>query len=136
MELIDKAEVLAAIKNAAKSNPLYVTIAEKDAFKDGVNDALESVLKLEVKAKNEEYKENLNFIDSMEGEPTSVWHKANEEPIKGRIILVMTSVCNIADKNISFMGEYIGNGYIQAFNAKEYINSWANWAYRDELIKL
>lgn len=54
MELIDKAEVLAAIENAAKSNPLYVTIAEKDAFKDGVNDALESVLKLEVKAKIEE----------------------------------------------------------------------------------
>ena len=54
MELIDKAEVLAAIENAAKSNPLYVTIAEKDAFKDGVNDALESVLRLEVKARIEE----------------------------------------------------------------------------------
>ena len=87
-------------------------------------------------AQYEECKEILNFIDSMEGKPTSVWHNANEEPIKGRIILVMTSVCNIADKNISFMGEYIGNGYIQAFNAKEYINSWAKWAYRDELIKL
>ena len=67
MKLIDKDEVLAAIKNVAESNPLYVTIAEKDAFKDGVKDALESVLKLEVKAKIEE-SEPTHFATSEQNE--------------------------------------------------------------------
>lgn len=80
----------------------------------------------------------LSAIDFMQEESTiSVWHSAkDEEPTKGRKIVVLTSVCNIADKNISFTGEYIGNGYVQVFNAKEYINSWAKWAYTDDLLKL
>lgn len=99
--------------NLAIGNPLFATMAEEDI-------------------------ELLLFIDSLQEEPTtSVWHSAkDEEPIKGRKIIVLTSVCNIADKNISFTGEYIGNGFVQTFNAKEYMNSWAKWAYIDDLFKL
>lgn len=65
---------------------------------------------------------------------TSVWHKANDEkPIKGRKVVVLTGVSNVSDKDIAFAGEYIGGMYVQTYSCKEYMNSWAIWAYIEDM---
>lgn len=73
--------------------------------------------------------------EECEFKPTiSVWHKANDEkPIKGRKVVVLTGVSNVSDKDIAFAGEYIGGMYVQTYSCKEYMNSWAIWAYIEDM---
>ena len=49
MKLIDKDALIAEIEKAKEHVPFYPTLAEKDAYIDGMNDALDKIYSLKVK---------------------------------------------------------------------------------------
>ena len=59
-QYIDKAAIVAEIRKLKDTIPYYSTLAEKDAYKEGIEDAIDKIYSLEVKEVDldldEEYK--------------------------------------------------------------------------------
>lgn len=76
------------------------------------------------------YEELLAFFDSMQKEPTSVWHDAKEEPQTDRQILLV-----MKDGNKKILTHYGCSEYcINCVWVK--LSEQNKWAYIDDLLKL
>lgn len=101
----EEVERLKRWNNNVRNSTRHMTLQEED-FNRG---------------KHSSYLEILDFIDSLQNEPVSIWHDASERAEKGRLYLYRTNQ-NVVDINRS--------------EGKDFPDYCERWAYIDDLFKL